>query len=392
MHLIIVADDLTGAADTAGRAFAAGLPATILLGMAPAPWPPGAVAFSSDSRGLSPARAAQQVRTLLASLQAPPAIWYKKIDSTLRGNIGAELDAMLVALAQPEQPPVAVVCPAFPAQGRGLSGGMLVLAGQEGPPLYLPALIAAETVRPVALVPLDVVQEGVAATGYALRRASGQGAQVLVVDALRDSDLATVAAATRMALPHALLCGSAGLIEPLARSLVSAARPAPRPQSIQLRPPLLAVVGSGSAMAHQQVAALSAESDALAIKLDPAHLVEIEPTWRERRGVILHLPKPGADTPLEGERARSLAAVLAETAVRLADSLRPGLILLVGGDTTVHTLEKLGIHRLEVLAELMPGIPLLAGVAGSGERTMLVTKAGSFGDEQTLVRLFQLLG
>jgi D-threonate/D-erythronate kinase len=391
MHLIIVADDLTGAADTAARAFAAGLPATLFLEPVPPPWSPGAVAFSSDSRYLSPAAAARQVRTLVASLRGPTAVWYKKVDSTLRGNIGAELDAILSALAQPQQPAVAVICPAFPAQGRGLVGGMLEWAGRDGPPLYLPALIAGETVRPVALVPLEIVRKGAAALGMALQTAAAQGAQILVVDGLNDSDLATVAAATQTALPHALLCGSAGLIEPLARSLVTPDLAASRPHPLHVHPPLLAVVGSGSTMAHRQVAALRDERDILVTELDPTGVAQVEREWKDKRGVVLHLPKPDADTPLEGERARSLAAILAETAMRLADRLQPRLILLVGGDTTVHTLERLGIHRLNVLAELMPGIPLLEGVAGDGERTMVVTKAGSFGDERTLVRLIELL-
>lgn len=390
MHLIILADDLTGAADTAAHAFAAGLPATLFLEPVPPPWPAGAVAFSSDSRCLPPAEAARQVRTLVASLQAPAAIWYKKIDSTLRGNIGAELEAMLPALGLPEQPAVAVVCPAFPAQGRGLSGGMLVLAGRQDPPLYLPALIAGETVRPVALVPLEIVQKGTGALGVAFRTAAAQGAQILVVDALSESDLAAVVAATQTALPHALLCGSAGLIEPLARSLVTADLAAPRPQPIHVRPPLLAVVGSGSAMAHRQVAALREERDILVVEVDPARGAPVEPEWTGKRGVVLHLPQPGADIPLEGERARLWAAFLAETAARLAKDLQPGLILVVGGDTLVYTLERMGIWQLEVLAELMPGIPLLAGVRDGGERTMIVTKAGSFGDEQTLVRLLEL--
>ena len=107
MALVIVADDVTGAADSAARCHYAGLPATIYLRPTPPPWPSGAIAFSTDSRFLPPAEAAAQVRRLLAPLKGAPAIWYKKIDSTLRGNLGAELDAMLTELHRGETTPVA---------------------------------------------------------------------------------------------------------------------------------------------------------------------------------------------------------------------------------------------------------------------------------------------
>lgn len=394
-HLIIVADDLTGAADSAARAFDAGLPATIYLRPVPAAWPPGVVAFSSDSRFLPPGEAAEQVRTLVAALRAPPATWYKKIDSTLRGNIGAELDAMLGALARPDHPTVAVVCPAFPAQRRGLADGMLILSGQQEPLLYLPALITRETARPVALLPLEIVEKGTGALAAAMRAAAGQGAQILVVDALSDDDLATLLAATQRVLPHALLCGSAGLVAPLARSLIAQEGFAPattHPPPLPMRPPLLAVVGSGSTMAHRQIDALRGQNNLSLIEVDQDQSapVGLEPT--SKRGVIVHLPKPAAGTILEGERARSLAAALADTAARLAEVLQPGLIVLVGGDTAVHTLERLDIYQLTVRAEVMPGIPLLTGVTSGGEKYNLITKAGSFGDEVTLVRIIDLLG
>src|SRR5687767_14292754 len=94
ISILIQADDLTGAADCAARCHHAGLPATIALRPPSGAWPGGVCALSSDSRWLAPDMAAQRVRALLAGLPSTGgARWYKKIDSTLRGNIGAELDA-----------------------------------------------------------------------------------------------------------------------------------------------------------------------------------------------------------------------------------------------------------------------------------------------------------
>ena len=83
MNLLILADDLTGAADSAARCHHAGLPAHVYLRPLAGPLPPGAIAFSTDSRYLAPSAAAEQVRQLLIALPtAPTAQWYKKIDST----------------------------------------------------------------------------------------------------------------------------------------------------------------------------------------------------------------------------------------------------------------------------------------------------------------------
>ncbi len=390
--LLIVADDLTGAADSAARCFHAGLPATVFTRLVAPPWPPGAVAFSTDSRHLPPTEAAERVRLLLSPLRHAVTTWYKKIDSTLRGNIGAELDAMLSTLAAPGQPAVAVVCSAFPAQGRGLMEGRLWFPQLQGEPPDLPVLIAQQTERPVALVALADVRAGGAVLAARLRGAVEHGAQALVVDALTDADLATILAAVQSALPQALLCGSAGLMAPLARA-VAQQEGAPHidQKPLTLQPPLLAVVGSGSTMAHRQIDALRQTEEIAVVEIEQDQGFPLELEGSGKRAVILHLPKPDAATPLEGHRARALAAALAETAVRLAARLRPGLLLLVGGDTTVHTLERMGIRQLTVLAELMPGIPLLEGVDDSGSSVLLITKAGNFGDEHTLRALYAKL-
>lgn len=385
MMLLIVADDLTGAADSAARCHSVGLPATVILEVA-TPLPAGAVALSTDSRFLPAAAAAQRVRDLLTPLVKSETIWYKKIDSTLRGNIGAELDAMLATLAAGLA--VAVICPAFPAQGRGLVNGRLTLARASGDTPRLVDLLAAQSGRRVVEIGLATVRAGVSALAAKLHSHVNGGAQFLVVDALNDNDLTTLVAASRLALPNALLAGSAGLIEPLARTLAQNAAGAQRApaSATKLRRPLLFVVGSGSEMAHQQLAALRAQPN--------LHVTTFGPDWAyaypdDPHGVAIHLPKPSRETVLEGQSARAMAARLAEAAAGLIADLRPQTLVVVGGDTTVELLQRLHIRRLTVLAELMAGMPLLQGVDDQGTAYQIVTKAGSFGDAGTLVALLE---
>src|SRR4051794_3509011 len=211
--LLIVADDLTGAADCAARCRHAGLPATIAVQGPSLPLPPGALAFTTDSRHLAPAHAAQQVQTMVGALVGVTnAVWYKKIDSTLRGNLGSELDALLDTLGQP----CALVCPAFPAHGRGLLDGRLM--GAPVQPVHLPTLLAHQSQRAVTALPLAPVRAGAECLAAQMAAMRARRAQVLVVDALSEDDLRTIVAAAAQALPDVLLCGSAGLIGAVAAS------------------------------------------------------------------------------------------------------------------------------------------------------------------------------
>jgi D-threonate/D-erythronate kinase len=291
---------------------------------------------------------------------------------------------------QGEQP-LAVICPAFPAQGRGLAAGALRFAQSPGQGLHLPTILGAQTALPLVAIGLERVRAGVEALADQLQQAVRQGANLVVVDGLADADLATLLAATGLATPGALLCGSAGLIEPLARRLAATGDYPPPLPAEPLRPPLLAVVGSGSEMSHRQLAALRAEGQIPLVELGDwaAEQSLLRQQQGALDGLVLHLPPPLPEAALEGEAARRLAVALARTATQVCADLQPGGLLVVGGDTAIHLLNELGIAQLTVVRELMPGIPLLTGVDRRGRRRQLITKAGNFGEETTLVRLFQ---
>lgn len=400
--LLILADDLTGAADCAARCRHAGLPAQIQFTPPEPPLPPSALAFTSDSRHVSPTEAARRVAALVAPLRRVPQVrWYKKIDSTLRGNLGSELEAMLRSLAQDRPLPPAILCPAFPAQRRGLEDGYLV--HEQTPPrtVHLPTLLEAQSQLPVAAIPLAVVRQGPEALAEALAAAYGRGAQLLVVDALADTDLACLVAAARQALPQALFCGSAGLMGVLAAEL--AREPGAPPTDQAISPAghtdwrrALVVVGSGSEMAHRQLAALGRlpQVHTLEVTLDqtgpPFPEAFLEPPSTERTVWVLHLPRPAPGVPLEGERARRLVAYLARLGCGAVARLEPDLLVVVGGDTAIHLLQQLELDRLAVLAELLPGMPLTEGMDAAGRLRRVILKAGNHGDADTLCRLLGL--
>ena len=395
-YLKILADDLTGAADSAARCRRFGLPATIFVDIPELPLPAGALAFTSDSRHLTAEAAAKQTRKTAASLPAPDGLWYKKIDSTLRGNIGSEVDALLDLV----DAPAAVVCPAFPAQGRVLRGGILAAPNFEPGTVHLPSLLREQSCHAVAALSLGQVRGGALAAnmkGIVAGRGgrSAEGRIVIAVDALTDEDLDRVVRAQQKGVPGALLCGSAGLVGALARRVgveegypaLPAGRPRPAGRSV------LAVVGSGSDVAHRQISFLlrsgrdapdravsqmivAPETEAAATAaLDPE-----QPIW------LLQQPRPHPGTVLEGGAARRRAAHLGRVSSEALARRPVDLLLLVGGDTAIPILENLGVARLTVEEELLPGMPLCSAVI-DGRETLVVLKPGHFGEEGTLVEL-----
>jgi D-threonate/D-erythronate kinase len=387
--ILILADDLTGAADTASRCRAAGLPATIFLAPPHPPLPAGVISFTSDSRHLPPEEAARRVGEVAAPLVGESALWYKKIDSTLRGNIGAELDALLELLAAP----AALVCPAFPAQGRGLVNGHLVAPG--GPPvgIHLPSLMREQSRYPVLSFSLADVRSGELAERFHRKDAKGQrrgergGRSILVVDGTTDEDLGQIVDATE-SIPGLLLCGSAGLIGEVAKrqaggkDLPGFGKPGRSEGSA------LVVVGSGSPMAHRQIdGLLAAYPDAERLRVDPGvHTLDIS---GQATVTLLHQSPPAPGAVLDGPGARQRADSLADAALACIARSGPDLLLLVGGDTAVAVLSRLGVERLTVQAELLPGMPLCAAEV-NGRSLRVVMKPGSFGDESTLASLLRI--
>ena len=382
--LVILADDLTGAADSAARCCGSGMAAIVCVQPPTSPPRCDALALTSDSRHLPAPLAAQRVRTLLDGLALPPdTAWYKKLNSTARGNLGSEIDAMLEELGRL----YAVVCPAFPAHGRGLRHGTLVWPHAPRPPVHLPSLLARQSRYPVASLELPHVRLGTTHLLTQLRDATRDGQRrLLVLDAVTDDDLATIAAAAIALLPSVLPCGSAGLVGALATRLPRSGRPGISPTESAghgMDRPAVVVVGSGSTTAHRQIE--------YARRHGQVRTVDIRANATRAWGgdTVFHLPPPAAQATLDDGTARGAARELADAALPTLRRGQAAVLVLVGGDTAMILLERLGITQLTVVRELLPGMPLAQAVDRNGHRRWVVLKAGNHGDETALVTLLQ---
>ena len=134
---LVIADDLTGAADTGVQFVIRGLDTCLISpdGDRPIDFSRyrkrDVLVVNTHSRGLSAHRASERIAILLKDYRQDPfGLVYKKIDSTLRGNIGSEIDALMEKTGLS----VGFVAPSFPEQKRSLLGGIMLV---DGTPLSL---------------------------------------------------------------------------------------------------------------------------------------------------------------------------------------------------------------------------------------------------------------
>ncbi|MDF7630928.1 four-carbon acid sugar kinase family protein [Erwiniaceae bacterium L1_55_4] len=408
--VLVIADDFTGANDAGSGLARAGAKVHVLFDSRTAHDASSAdvLVISTDSRAVSAAEAAH--RTTLA-LQQHQAIaqdgWlFKKIDSTLRGNPGAEIEAALHASGKT----LALVVPAVPKLGRTTHEGEVWINQQR----LTDTEFASDPKTPVTsshvLTRLHMQSD---LTGETLDLASvrsGKLAQVLasrqglvVLDAEQDADIALIVAAAASLPVRPLLAGASGLGDALGEYL--AARPAR---------PVLAVVGSMSAIAQQQIARLATQRDIRIIDIDIRQLFA-QPAWpqavewqqamqqalrggahcvvrttqhAEQRHEIEQLCQQHQVSRQElGERICHFLAQLTHNVCRHA---LPAGLYLSGGDVAIAVAQALGAKGFQIQGLVAGCVP--HGVLLNSELHLpVMTKAGGFGDENTLIEAIRFI-
>ncbi|MGQ9584744.1 MAG: four-carbon acid sugar kinase family protein [Anaerolineae bacterium] len=385
----ILADDLTGAMDTGSQFAQAGFQTRVHL--SPQPTDDEVAVLDTESRGDPPDVAYEKVFRAAQALGGRRV--YKKVDSTLRGNVGQELDAAMDALGFQR----ALICPAFPAAGRTVVQGILRVQGIPlrqtdfaGDPLcpstdHIPSLLEQQSRRAVGHAPLEAVRGGVAGLAAAIL---ARTEPLVVLDAEEDADLLAIAQAARSLGEGCLTCGSAGLAWALPGGflLVPLGSPVRRPRQGGL--PVLVVAGSRRTATLRQIEALLSASEGGLVEVDPAGPQEavaqaIEMAVRrldEGQNVVVTT----AFRPYFPESGQAVAERLGDVAAQVARARCLSGLVLTGGDIAFAACRALGVVALEIEGEVAPGLPTGVIVGGAKSGTRLVTKAGGFGREDAL--------
>lgn len=395
-----IADDLTGACDVAAELAAAGQRVRVAVdpGGVSSRDGDGIVIVNTQSRSLDPRVAYARVRDALLARPAPVVL--KKIDTALRGHLGAELDGALDALRAP-----AFVLAAIPGAGRVTRNGCQwfgdrPLAATEfardpegpGPVSSIPEVLGRESRRRVVVVGREVVRGGRLADDVARHRQDG--IDVFVVDAETDDDVGTAVAAILASTRPVCLAGSIALAAALAPHL---GVPVPwRKSGSASGMPLPALIVSGSlhSRARAQVDAVLATGRALAIPFpspdaDATAFATVaamaQATLTAGTSVVLAPPAPVSVPSSDALRATEQS--LADLVSRIAGGVVIPMLVLIGGETSHAVLARLGAGVIEVAGRIAP---LIAhGTIGHGVAagSMVITKGGSGGDLDAIAQL-----
>jgi len=419
---VIVADDLTGAADCGIACTVAGLQTVVVafgdLARAAA-LAADVISFDTDTRRATPEAAASltaEAVRVLCGRSGNVRVLYKKIDSTLRGNFAVEIAAArqaatgLLADGNTAAAPLAIVAPAFPATGRTTRGGRMFLDSEplEESAVWrnekitgvadVPALLAA-TGLPARPVVLETVRDAASELTAAFAEAASAGFGAVVCDVESEDDLQLIAQASVQYRGPMIFAGSAGLARHLPSAFglgsinVESAEHRPAlPTIFNQAGPLLFLVGSMSQVSREGARTLAAEPGVQQLTIEPSALRDgpASGTWQQTNELLETTLASGDDLVLslgldEGidlsESAR-LSKALARLILPLAPRL--GGLFVTGGETARALLNAAGAAGIRLRGEVEPGVPL--GTAEGWRDLPVITKAGAFGNAQTLVR------
>lgn len=433
----IVADDLTGATTLGvllarnGMKTAAWFGSTGLVDNGSG-WQ--ALVINSASRALPVAEAQQRVRQAMLTLQQQGVRYFtKRVDTTLRGGIGQEIDAML-ALLPPET--VAVMVPAMPQSRRILVGGYSMIdsvalsctgvAQDVRTPVhqsYIPALLREQTRHPVGHVELSAVLEGEMAVCAAMTALRQQGGRILLADAVSLSDITCIAQAIIRLGWNVLAVDPGPFTEQLARArgLFPAARAVPQAMACTPAGVLLAIFGSATETTRQQLNwATEHLPHACLLSVDARRLLEAQPARAEikrvlqralaqirqdasailllttaaQNGLLLDLTQEEQRLGLSnGEAAQAINRGLGQIIRQLLDAgtSRIAGLYMTGGDTMIGVLQQLDAQGIEMVDYIIPQTDLVKIIGGDWAGMTCVGKGGLTGPPDILPTIFDTI-
>lgn len=407
--LLIIADDFTGALDTGVQFTARGIQTQVVVNpdVDFAAHDTTVLVVDTETRHL-PAEQAYKIVSHLTdrARQSGVRYIYKKTDSALRGNIGAELSAALKASGEKQL----FFVPAFPQIGRVTKEGIHYISqvpvaespfGQDPfePVRYseVTELIASQCDLPAVSLPALSGQESIP-----------EDKQILVFDAESTDDLYSTGRQLASQGRLGVLAGCAGFAAVLPEILgIDSGHPVSVPK---IDPRLLVICGSVNPITTAQLdyaeqrgfrrLRLTPEQ-----KLEPNYwqtqearnlLVSIEEMLTENSRCIIETNDEGGNQPT-ADYASALGIDLDTLRVRIAGSLGQlvkgifsspslGTILMTGGDTLLQCMNCLGVNQLEPICEMEKGI-VLARFTCNGHTRHIITKSGGFGQESLMTDL-----
>ena len=373
--MVVIADDITGAAEIAGIAFSKGQEVRLLCGTAAAdsdcPVHCGTAAvtttvIATDTRSMSEAEAVAETKRITSSLLTSrvSCLIFKKTDSALRGHVVAELEALMQATGCQR----CVYLPANPSKGRIIRNGVYYIKevssnGQEV--REVPIAETAFSYDPEFPAKTSVLKE---------RFPDAQAKGIIMPDAESEDDIRRIVAEYNDG--KTLFAGAADLFSAMLgdtsnyRDSGNSNNPS---KTSALGPCTLILCGStqskplelGIPIAQMPREVYDGEQGAdywfssLSSSLFPltSLILTIPHTHRTGKEVAVHL-----------------RTVMAEMAKKVVEMHRPDHLIIEGGATAWATLQTLGWTQFQIVCQIAPGVVQMRSQSG----TLVTLKPGSY--------------
>ncbi|MDR2726884.1 MAG: 4-hydroxythreonine-4-phosphate dehydrogenase PdxA, partial [Deltaproteobacteria bacterium] len=412
---ILVADDLTGANDTGVQLLNHGLAASVSIEDGASPplseivvqTGAQALVFDTESRNIPAQDAARRVADLAGGLIrfAGQSVFYKKVDSTLRGNLAAEVQALADALGLR----TVVFTSAFPRNGRVVRGDVLYV---DDVPVAETAM-ARDPFKPVRTSSLTRIMAEAYPDAKSLLLPALRDPQALAAalagegcvccDAESDADLLALVRGMLAIRPaqEVLWVGSAGLAGALLTAGGESTVPLPAPPGASSAAPVLLVLGSVQPKNREQARRVLSAGEAAPVFLDmQAFLADPEAEssrllcacselLASGRSVLLATAHSEDDIRLGSSEA--VALLVAGVARKLLTAVPMRGLFVTGGDMAVRVLAALECRTARIEREVESGVPLVRLQGGVCPGLAVITKAGAFGNDETLRRCLAAL-
>ena len=423
----IIADDLTGANDTALQFKLNGTDTNIILKdniqkndqLLSQTW-----AISTESRNVSPAEAFEKVKyaTKLLCENLNPDYFYKKIDSTVRGNIAVEIMSMLEVLEWD----AAVVIPAFPREGRITVGGYQLLKGvpiertemavDPHSPItesHLPTLLKnqlGENLKNlVGTIDLKIVLDGAGPILMQINELISNGKKIIIADSVSTTDIEQVALAIKKSNYKILPVGNAAAARVFSNDwFAQETEEEILPVVLPLLPKLI-VSGSATHITANQIEKLELsgeyEEKCLIIELDmntvlsgvDENLVNrIIANLKGDNIVLVHTSNllknfdGFSEDVVKADITKSgLANIITDFLAELTNKVlekSEAILITLGGETSYKCCNAINANQLKLIDEVIPAIALSRSI---NKNQWIVTKSGNLGGVNTLIEILQ---
>ena len=410
---IVIADDLTGSNATCSLFKKIGLRAASILKLqGDINYDVDVISYSTASRGLDKEEAYKKVSEAIKILKNKDVLVYnKRIDSTLRGNIGTEINAMLDNL---EDDRIAVVIPSYPDSGRivvnktMLVNGVLLENSDAGKDPKTPiktscveSLIQKGIKYSSTYFTLSDIEQPIEEIVKKIQEAIKKS-RVLVFDAVNNEDIIKIS--------KAIIHGDINIVtvDPGPFTLYYSKE---LQKKNHLEKKILMVIGSVTATTKKQIEYILQEEDIFLVKMKVEDFFEKETCLKEIERVIAYIKKGIASydlflvttSPIGDEKkadlqklAENLNTTVEEISKIIANTLTETVVKILketekfegvyssGGDITIALLEKLKAIGVEIREEVIPLAAYGRLIGGDFPNLKLVSKGGMVGDEKTI--------